>query len=465
MDSDKIEEELSIFLIFPIVFFSTSDYTGSGGVSMLIEFRFRNYRSFRDDAVLSMEATGLGALKSILIPFHSITLLPGAAIFGKNGGGKSNVIRAFWLAVQFIRNAQRTQHEKAAIPVVPFALNDYSASEPTEFEFYYTLDDVRYWYSFSATREKVFAESLYHAPKGQKALVFSRSGQDFEFSKDKARRELIKGAVAENQLFFSVACTMNDADCSRAMRWFREKVFFSRDYSDIPRQLLDYSSDTNMLKAISDYAKAADLGIEEMQFEINSQEIQDSAAFPDEIPEGVRAALMQFKQALSETSNNAEVHLKMGEVKATSKHKGRNQDGSRQLYSLELEDESDGTRKLMSIAPAIESVLANGGVLLVDEIERELHPLLVSFIISKFQSKRTNPFGAQMIFTTHNTELLNMELLRKDQLYFVDKDQEDGASELYSISDFSTRTTENIRKGYLLGKYGATPNIEIEEVE
>ena len=135
MDSDKIEEELSIFLIFPIVFFSTSDYTGSGGVSMLIEFRFRNYRSFRDDAVLSMEATGLGALKSILIPFHSITLLPGAAIFGKNGGGKSNVIRAFWLAVQFIRNAQRTQHEKAAIPVVPFALNDYSASEPTEFEF------------------------------------------------------------------------------------------------------------------------------------------------------------------------------------------------------------------------------------------------------------------------------------------------------------------------------------------
>jgi AAA15 family ATPase/GTPase len=119
----------------------------------------------------------------------------------------------------------------------------------------------------------------------------------------------------------------------------------------------------------------------------------------------------------------------------------------------------------MSIAPAIESVLSNGGILLIDEIERELHPILVNFIVSKFQSKHTNPKGAQMIFTTHNTELMNMELLRRDQFYFVDKQQEDGASELYSIREFFTRTTENMRKGYLLGKYGATPDIQIEEVE
>ena len=102
--------------------------------------------------------------------------------------------------------------------------------------------------------------------------------------------------------------------------------------------------------------------------------------------------------------------------------------------------------------------------LMKDEIEKELHPALVEFIVAKFQSKKTNPNGAQIVFTTHNTDLLSMELLRKDQLYFVDKNKDDGASELYSISDFSTRTTENVRKGYLLGKYGATPNVEIEEV-
>lgn len=119
----------------------------------------------------------------------------------------------------------------------------------------------------------------------------------------------------------------------------------------------------------------------------------------------------------------------------------------------------------MALAPAIESALQTGGILLVDELERELHTVLVNFIVSKFQSKTANPNGAQLIFTTHNTELMNMDLLRKDQLYFADKRENDGASELYSISDFATRTTDNIRKGYLIGKYGATPNIEIEEVE
>ena len=168
---------------------------------------------------------------------------------------------------------------------------------------------------------------------------------------------------------------------------------------------------------------------------------------------------------LSETSNNSETHLKMGQVNATSMHQGQNKDGTSHMFSMELADESDGTRKLMAIAPAIESVLLKGGLLLVDEIEKELHPALVELIVAKFQSKKTNPNGAQIVFTTHNTDLLSMELLRKDQLYFVDKDKENGTSELYSISDFSTRTTENVRKGYLLGKYGATPNVEIEEVE
>ena len=210
---------------------------------MLIEFRFKNYRSFRDEATLSMEATGLGPFKKSLISYGSLNLLPSVAIYGKNGGGKSNVIRAFWLAVQFIKNAQRTQHENAKIPVIPFALNDYSEDEPTEFEFIYTLDGIKYWYSFAATKEKIYKEYLYHAPKGQKALVFKRENQSFIFTEEKAKRKLISETVASNQLFFSLACTMNDAICATAMKWFRELLYFSRDYSDIPKQLLDYSND------------------------------------------------------------------------------------------------------------------------------------------------------------------------------------------------------------------------------
>lgn len=432
---------------------------------MLVEFTFGNYRSFRDTASLSLEATGLSSLKNSLIEYNNTKLLPGVAIYGKNGGGKSNVIRAFWLAVQFVKNAQRTQHENSKIPVIPFALNDYSFSKPTQFEFVYVIDKIKYWYSFSATKEKVLEELLYHSPKGQKALVFKRDGQQFTFTEEKAKRTLISQAVAQNQLFFSVACTMNDSACINAMRWFRDYVFFSRDYTDIPTQLIEYSEDKNMLRAISEYAKAADVGIEDMRFEIDSKEIVDGASFPSGIPEEVKVALTQFMRTLSETSNNAEVRLKMGQMTAKASHLGKTQTGKVSSFELDLSDESDGTRKLMALSPAIESALNKGGVLLVDELERELHPTLVNLIISKFQSKKTNPFGAQIIFTTHNTELMNLELLRKDQLYFVDKKANDGISELYSLSEFSTRTTDNIRKGYLIGKYGAVPNVDIEEVE
>lgn len=431
---------------------------------MLIEFKFGNFRSFRDEAVLSMEAMGLGRLKNCLISYNSMKLIPSVAIYGKNGGGKSNIIRAFWLAVQFIKNAQRTQHENAKIPVKPFLLNDYSKDEPTFFEFTYVLDNVKYIYGFSATKEKIFSEYLYHSPKGQKATVFTRTEQKFTFTEEKAKRKLISEAVAPNQLFFSVACTMNDADCMRAMKWFRDYVFFSRDYADIPEQLLEYSNDKNMLAAISGYAKAADLGIEKMEFEFKDEVVKDFESEKN-IPEEIRFALTAFMQNLKENSNISEIDLQKSEVRATSYHNGINKNGIKTSFTLDLSDESDGTRKLMSIAPAIESVLNNGGIVLVDELEKELHPMLVNYIVAKFQSKTSNPNGAQLIFTTHNTELLNMELMRKDQLYFADINRNDGASELYSIGDFTTKTADNIRKGYLAGKYGATPDIEISEVD
>lgn len=430
---------------------------------MLLEFKFQNFRSFRDETVLSLEATGLSAFKGSLIKYGTKNLLPGIAIFGKNGGGKSNVIRAFWLAVQFIKNAQRTQHENSEIPVNPFALNDYSRNEPTAFEFVYTLDDILYVYGFSATKDKIVSEYLYHSPNGQRALVFSRDYQKFSFTNksEKARRTLISETVAENQLFFSVACTMNDSDCIRAMRWFREYVYFSRDYTDISTQIFENIDDKNIINAITSYAKNADIGILDMSFEYKSKDV----SFPEDLPEGIKSALMTLLANLSAGANESEAKLKMGEIVATSFHQGIRKDGKNETYMLDVSDESDGTRKLMALAPAIETVLQKGGILMVDEIERELHPLLVKYIISKFQSKNTNKGGAQIVFTTHNTELMNLDIIRKDQLYFVDKDSNEGTSELYSISDFSTKTSENIRKGYIVGKYGATPDVEIEEVE
>lgn len=320
---------------------------------MLIEFKFGNFRSFRDEAVLSMEATGLSTFKNSLITYKTTKLLPSVVIYGKNGGGKSNVIRAFWLAVQFIRNAQRTQHEKASIPVKPFLLNDTSVNDPTSFEFTYVLDEVKYTYGFAATKNCVVREYLYHAPKGQKSMVFEREYQTFTFREnaEKRKRQLISETVAPNQLYFAIACTMNEKACIAAMKWFREYLFFSRDYTDIPHQLLEYSEDTNMLNAISNYAKMADLGIKDMKFEIKSTELDESLTFPEEMPEGIKAALTTFMQALSDAPNSSETKLMMGEVDATSFHKGIGSDGEEKLYPLKLSDESDGTRKLMAMAP------------------------------------------------------------------------------------------------------------------
>lgn len=434
---------------------------------MLINFRFYNYRSFRDETVLSMEARGNSEYKSCLIPYKKKGILPAAAIFGKNGGGKSNAIRAFWLGVQFIRNAQKTQHEKAEIPVRAFALNDYSENSPTGFEYEYIQDGIKYVYGFSATKKEIKTEYLYTAPKGQKAEIFKREGQSFSFpiNGEKKKKEMIAEAVGSNQLFFSIACVMNYQPCILAMKWFREYVHFSKDYADIPQQLLEYSQDTNMLNSIVTYAKQADIGIEDMSFEISNEDISIDQTLPDNIPEGVMQALQQFAKALKDSSDSAELNLRVGEIKATSFHRGLNQDGKSGLFSLDLADESEGTRRLMSLVPGIEHVLQNGGVLLVDEIDRELHPLLAEFIISKFQSLETNPGHAQVIFTTHDTELLNMEILRKDQIYFVDKNRQSGASELFNLTDLPVRTNDNIRKAYLVGKYGAIPDVDTVEVE
>lgn len=431
---------------------------------MLIEFKFSNYRSFRDEACLSMEPMGLSKMKECLIPYKTTNLLPSVAVFGKNGGGKTNVIRAFWLGVKFICNAQRTQHETASVPVQPFLLDDTAQNEPTSFEFSYVLDNIKYVYGFSATRTKIVREYLYHWPKGQTALVFSRNYQDFEFraGPDKKKRELISEAVAPNQLYFSVACTMNEKTCMTAMRWFREHLLFSRDYTDLSDHLIEYSENPNMLQAIKRYAVEADLGIQDMKFEIKSTELTTADQLPSNLPTDIKAALERFMQALADAPNDSERKLQMGEMNVTSLHMGLDSDGNEQLYSLPLSVESDGTRQLMALAPAIERVLDCGGVLLVDGLENRIHPLLMQLIVSKFQSPHSNPNHAQLLFTTHNTELLDADLIRKDQIYFVDKDKRSGSSSLYSISEFSTPTNENVRKGYLLGKYGATPNVVTE---
>lgn len=429
---------------------------------MLLYFKVKNYRSIRDEAVLDMEAAGLHDAAKNLLPFGKKEYLPAVAIYGKNGGGKSNLIRSMWLAVQFICNAQKTQTENEPVPVRPFMLNDHSVNEPTAFEFAYVQNGAKYVYGFSATRTHIVSEYLKAWPKGREKNIFLRHGQSFIFPKDneKKRKELIKEAVGKNQLFFAISCTMNYKPCIEAMKWFREKIVFSRDFTDINRNLIDYREDETMLQAIVSAAKKADVGIEDIQFEIDQQTLDlQSQNIPGQMG-GMIAALRAFSEALQQNGNEAEVSLNMGKLKSTTYHIGLNCEGKASRYELTLSDESDGTRRLMTLAPAIERTLKEGGTLVVDELEREMHLMLIEYVLGRYQEKRNNPAHAQLIFTTHDTSLLNQEILRRDQIYFVDKRREDGASSLYSLADFNIRNDANIQKAYLLGKFGAVPSIE-----
>ena len=275
---------------------------------------------------------------------------------------------------------------------------------------------------------------------------------------------MISEAVAANQLFFAVSCTMNYKPCIEAMRWFREYIVFSRDYTDINRNLIEYREDDAMLQAIVSAARTADVGIQDVKFEIDNKEI-DLSAPSDDVPEDMREivkAMQAFGEALRQTGNEAELQLNAGKLRSTTYHAGKNADGTSSSYPLRLSDESDGTRRLMTLAPAIERTLANGGVLVVDELDREMHLMLVEYVIRRYQEKSSNQNSAQIVFTTHETALLNQEILRRDQIYFVDKNRNDGASSLYSLVEFNVRNDMNILKAYLLGKFGAIP--EIEEV-
>ncbi len=427
---------------------------------MLLQFSIKNYRSFRDEATLYMEATSKKEHVGSLIEFQNKKYIPAVAIFGRNGSGKSNIIRAFWLGVQFITNAQRTQDKNTPVPVVPFKLDDQSFRNPVCFRFVYVWKNIRYEYGFSATRERIVNEYLYSFPKNKKTIVFNRTdGNNFDFPKNNEwkRKKSISSAVSENQLFFAIACVLNYSPCLEAMHWFSNLVEFSRDYSDISLFLIQNRTDQDKIQAMIDAAKIADFGIENIQLEFENQKIEPNKLQDFDQKGRILKALLELKEALGAEDNTAEIELDSGTIKSTTYHRGLNAKGESELFSLKLSEESDGTRKFMLLFSDVEQTLQKGGVFLVDELEDNLHPFLMEYIIKMFQNPEKNMQNAQIIFTTHNTEILEQGLLRRDQVYFVEKDRETGASELYSLSDFETRNDTDVHKAYILGKFGAVP--------
>ncbi len=420
---------------------------------MLIEFHFNNFKSFRDEAILNFFASPDKKLSENLLECpdeNSTKLLSTSAVYGANASGKSTVFQAFEFARNFIISSAKNNPD-TPIKVSPF-LFDNSKTKASQFEFTFISNKVRYQYGFAVTSQIVEREWLIDYPKGRARKLFERFQEGkktvYEFGANfKGEKDKLKELTRDNVLFLSVGATFNNKQLLEIYKWFLDKTRFVGT-ADIPEPIvfdfiMEHPQITENLKSLIKYA---DLGI--VDFALSKTE-PSLSNFPDEIPDALRKAFEAFSKVIEESGDENIKGFQTYDLSISHR-------SGEKTMSFPWMAESDGTRRLFGLSAPIFDALSNGKVLFVDEIDRSLHPLLTRRLIQLFQNTLTNPKGAQLVFNTHDTSLLGSGMLRRDQVWFLEKDQT-GVSHLYSLLDYSPRKDESLEKGYLQGRYGAIP--------
>lgn len=414
---------------------------------MLIEFSVANFRSLRDRQTLSLvKAKGqeLDSTNTFRVSAaNDFDLLRSVAIYGPNAGGKTNLLRALDTMKTIVLRSSASQQHGDKLAITPFRLSTATNNAPSEFETMCIVDGVRYQYGFTATEYKIHDEWLIAYPKGRAQHWFARSWNttakqhEWELGANlQGEKQTWQKATRDNALFLSTAVQLNSLQLQPIFEWFKTKL----KLTGVRGWGIGHSAklcQKNEKGRILEFLKAADLDIEDI--EVETQPV-DLSELPDDLPQYLKDELTK------ELSGKQVIDIK-------TVHRAK--DGN--LVTFDFEDESDGTRRFFSFAgPWIDS-LNNGNVLFIDELHDNLHPKLVHFLVQLFHSNKTNPKNAQLIFTTHETSILNQEVFRRDQIWFCEKDDQQ-ASALYPLTDFSPRKgRENLELAYLSGRYGALP--------
>lgn len=417
---------------------------------MLLEFRLGNFRSYAAEKRFSMVAGAGKELPSNTMKiegFERYPLLRSAAIYGANASGKSNLIQAFAFFRHFVLRSSESRQEGDKIPVHPFMLDPRLAKKPSDFEMTFLLDGVRHQYGFVVSQERVHEEWLTVYPKGEPQEWFHRTldaagKSNWSWSRTYLRGD--KSQLAErtrdNALFLSVAAQWNHLQIEPIYRWFRNHLKVlpgkANAMSHTRSQLL---GDSTFREWLTGVLTAADTGISRVLAK-ESKISKDLLRFPSEIPDDMRKYLTES------FLNELKVEV----------HTTRRLPGTDKEIEWDLEQESDGTQRMLELLGPIYDVLQEGAVLIMDELDTSLHPYITRELVQLFNNPKTNPGRAQLVFTTHDTSLLDPTLFRRDQVWFTAKDGT-GATDLYSLQDFSLRKGEAIQKGYFAGRYGAIP--------
>ena len=420
---------------------------------MFIEFNVTNYRSIRETQTISMVASKYYNELDEMNCFDSgVTglqkMLRSAVLYGPNAAGKSNLFRALHFMQSFVLESHSLQ-EGQTIKTVPFALNERSQNEPSEFEIFFLQDNVRYQYGFAANRMRVTKEWLLAFPEGKAQRWYERE-YDATEDKDKwyfgskfsGRRQLWQEATRKNALFLSTAIQLNNEQLKPVFSWFQNKLVSILPGTPINLKFsIDQCASAEGTLRIMDFMNSADIGISGIEVKKIPIPPMKSEMLPPDMPQPIKEKILLEMQG-KELSDIQFLHkMDTGES-----------------VPFRFSDESDGTKRLFAFAGPWLDVLAKGRILFVDELGTSLHPLMVRFLLGLIQNQEINRYNAQLIFTTHDTSVLDTDILRRDQIWFVEKDPKQ-ASRLYPLSDFKPRQGEALEKGYLKGRYGALPFI------
>ena len=413
---------------------------------MLIEFSVANFRSIKDEVRLSLVAgPGKEHANSILTvgsraetAARPIRLLPSAAIYGANAAGKTNVIRGLKTMHDIVLGSAASG--PAELPVTPFRFDPACSDQPTAFEVMCIADGVRYQYGFRATRNEVTDEWLYAWPSGRLQVWFERRNGEATGTpswklggKLTGDREVWKRATRPQALFLSTAVSLNSTQLLPVFDWFRKRLHVAGVGGWSPLFSVNYAKKGGA--DVLGFLAAADLAVADMR--AVEKEIPP-VEFPDDTPAELKKLIL--------ADIGTEILLK---------HQPK--DG--QQAELEMDEESHGTQKMFALAGPWLDSLAEGNVIVFDELHDNLHPALVRFLVSRFHDPTANQHGAQLVFTTHDTSLLDRDLFRPDQIWLCERNDRLETS-LFPLSDFRLRhNIENLERAYLAGRFGALPYI------
>lgn len=385
---------------------------------MLLQFSVTNHRSIHNKAVISLAATSDTTFSGCLLcPDEKKHILPVVAIYGANAAGKSNILHAFKLMQSMIAGGNAKPLKDERLPQEPFAFTD--TEEPTSFEAIYYYNGIKYAYGFSFTKKAIIEEYLYHWRNGREGLVFQRIGSEYIFRERIGEQSILAGRTPENRLFLVTSNEWNNSETQDAYLWFTRNLTTLPDNSD--------------------------------SFESTLSELGKGAVYKSRILKELLVADLGIVDIKNVGTEDSPLLI--------TTHKTVDNTGKESFYELRMNQESQGTKRFFSRIGSWLTALENGGTLVVDEIESSMHPLLTKHLIESMQDSSINRNRAQLIFTTHDVGLLDQRLLRRDQIWFTERNNETAETEVYALTDFSPRKDENIQKGYLQGRYGAVPFI------